>query len=284
MGRKCLACFSVLSFVGFSWTGPCLAGGNAGGRAWLSWDQGGTATDHPGFSPGTIPLFLHIADAPDIQVLAVDLRWFPNYPAEMCYTVIPAVTDTSCGWATLDAPSGGFEGDATYTWRIQFPPLNPSRACVAYSISSAGCPAATPADFVLASVKVKDSDGAVDSLAVSNGATILGGSEKAVSVTLAEPQVVSPGMPATVRIQGLNLSSQASLSLEGAHAQAPATSVEAPDTTQLIADVYVPNTPGETFDVVVRRWAPRPSSRRFDCRRGAGCGARIAEVLSAYKQ
>lgn len=256
---------------------PAFAGNNATGQAWLSWDQFETVIDRPAAPSGTFPLFLHIAAAPDIQVLAVDLRWFPFDSVGQCYRVVPATPDTACGWTTFDVPPEGFEGDSTYTWRIVFPPLSLARSCVTYSISAIGCATSAPADFVLASVKVKDSAGAVDSLAVRNGATILGGSEMAVIIASAEPREVSPGLPASLTITGANLDPRASLDLEQSDVRIPATFVAAPDTRRLVADLYVPNIPGKSLDVIVRL----PDGRQGRLADGVTVGELPAGALAA---
>src|SRR2546426_1590628 len=144
-------------------------GNNAGGTVRLSWDPASVVTDRD--APATpFPIFLHLEAAPDVHALAIDLRWFPYDSLRQCYQVVPAVADSGCGWATSTPPDGSFDGDSSYTWRIVFPPLNSEKRCVVHWISATGCLGPTPADFVVSSVKVKDSAGAVDTLSVVHSA------------------------------------------------------------------------------------------------------------------
>ena len=175
---SCLLAASCLVFLL-----PCssYAGRNAGGSAWLTWDEAGAVTDLRTVPSTAFPLLVHLGNVPDVRALAIDLRWFPLEPLGECYSVLPATATASCGWASAIPPGGDFEGDSSYTWSILFPPLDPSRACVQYLVSALSCAGTAPtADFILASVLVKDSRGEVDTLRVVGGASVLGGSAPAL--------------------------------------------------------------------------------------------------------
>jgi hypothetical protein len=145
------------------------AGNNASGKAWLSWDREGTSSQIGQPPSYQFPLYLHLADAPDIAVLGVGLRWSMG-DSSRCYDIVPSPPDIGCGWATDSLPNGNFEGDSTYAWKISF--QGSERSCVSYAVSAATCSASSAATFWLASVVTKDSNGAVDSLEVLEQASI----------------------------------------------------------------------------------------------------------------
>ncbi|MGH2376350.1 MAG: S8 family serine peptidase, partial [bacterium] len=146
------------------------AGKNAAGKASLSWDPQGVATQMAQPPSSTFPLFLHLSDTPNIRSLAVELRWSTG-DSSGCYTVVSSAPDVACGWATDTPPGGNFLGDNTYTWSITF--LGGSaKSCVVYTVSSLACGPTTPVTFWLASVLAKDATGAVDSLSILDQATI----------------------------------------------------------------------------------------------------------------
>lgn len=147
-----------------------FGGGNAKGRAWLSWDPAGLVSEIGRPQSSKFPLYLHISDAPDIHSLAVNLRWSTG-DSEPCYKLISSPSDKACGWATDTSPGGDFEGDKTYTWSIWFDPGS-AKSCVVYTFSSVACAPPASASFLLASVLTKDGSGAVDSLMIQGQASI----------------------------------------------------------------------------------------------------------------
>lgn len=153
---------------------PARAGDNSGGTVGLSWDASGDSTSGTAAGGVTFPLFLHLYDAPDIQELAVTIRWIPYDSTGQCYSVIRAPLDSVCGWATDEQPGGAFEGDSSYTWSIHFPP-GEDKDCVVYWVSTLTCDSIPSAKFYVSSVYVMDSLGAVDTLRRVADARLLGG-------------------------------------------------------------------------------------------------------------
>lgn len=180
---------------------PVAAGNNAGGTVRLSWDDDGLTSTRsvPPFTP--FPLFLHIDGAPDILEFAIELRWLPFDSTGQCYSIVPASSDTACGWSTAIPPVGGFEGDSSYTWSILFPPFGADRSCVIYWVSMATCDSAPPAKFYIADARVKDSNGAIDTLQNVGDSKLLGGP---LPDSLSGPPGISSGR--TANRTGLTLS------------------------------------------------------------------------------
>src|SRR5262245_23126710 len=163
---RCTILFLALVLV----ASQAAAGNNVAGKASLSWDRDGVVLQMAEPQSTEFPLFLHLSGAPDIHLLAVELRWTIG-DSSGCYTVVSSGSDAACGWATSTPPIGDFEGDSTYTWKIDFQPGG-AKSCVVYTVSSATCQAGTPAKFYLASVITKDTNGILDTLETLEQATI----------------------------------------------------------------------------------------------------------------
>ena len=163
--------FALLTAVLIGAPRTADAGKNAGGSAHLTWDPEGRIEILSRSPANPFLLYLHLQSAPDIRSLAVDLRWYPTDELG-CYALVSAPLDSLCGAANPVRPGGDFEGDSTYAWSISFSPLSSGRECVVYLFSGTGCTSSTPAEFRLASVLVKDSNGAVDTLATTGFALI----------------------------------------------------------------------------------------------------------------
>lgn len=241
----------VLCVIG-SCCGTAWAGNNAGALATLSWSRNVQLTDLTQVPSTPFPLFLQLDGAPDVRSLAVTLRWTPADSTAACYRLVPnPPAADSCGSSRAEAPGGNFGGDSTYTWRIDFPP-GPSRSCVRYLVAGAEC-TNVPASFCLASVMAMDSLGAIDSLRLGSGATILGGVSGACPASLAAvfPTSLSPGVPATVTLSGTNFDSGMSASLHSgtSDVQADSVEVDAPDAAR--AHFTLPLTVAGTLDAQI---------------------------------
>ena len=154
----------IVLLTGLSCTAVARAGNNAGGSAYLTWDVAGQVPVLPQPVAQPFPLYLHIQGAPDIQSLAINVRWAPYDPTGACYSMIPANPDEGCGAITDTPPGGGFAGDSSYTWSIRFAPGDSDRNCITYWLSMASCDTAPPAKFVIASIAALDGNGDVDTL------------------------------------------------------------------------------------------------------------------------
>src|SRR5688572_30327403 len=89
--------------------GRSLAGNNANGKAWLSWDREGFTTRVVSSAAADSSLYLHLADAPDIEGLGIEIRWSTGDSAG-CYRFVPTDPQTDCGWTTETPPSEPFGG------------------------------------------------------------------------------------------------------------------------------------------------------------------------------
>ncbi|MBI5711654.1 MAG: hypothetical protein HZC42_15315 [Candidatus Eisenbacteria bacterium] len=227
------------------------AGKNAAGTVRLSWDPAGAVTDRTKVPAGVFPLYLHLDSAPDVRALAVHLRWFPFDSRTKCYSSVSAAGNTACGWATAVPPNGDFEGDSSYTGSIVFSPLSSGRDCVEYWFSAATCGEPSPADFVLASVKVKDSAGSVDSLTVLNRATILGGSKMAVTVESVHPGEVLAGHEVAVTVSGRNFTPGAAVEFDAPGIHVAVSPVKVVDERTILATLLAPDAPGTVLSAAV---------------------------------
>jgi hypothetical protein len=252
MGRNSLPCFSLLLIVVLFWSTACWAGANAAGSASLSWSEGGSVTNlNVAPSWTRVPLFLRLQNAPDIQQLAVQLNWTPNDLVGPCFYVVPDSTlIASCGW-TMAGPGGDFAGDSSYTWSIAFPPGS-DKSCVTYWVEGGAC-SGKPASFLLGSVKVRDSAGAIDELVVTGNATILGGVDSVglVTVQSTSPSTVNSGEIAELTVQGTNFAIGAAVELRGDGLTLHATAVVVTSPNTLTAVVAVPDSAEAPLDVVV---------------------------------
>ncbi len=227
------------------------AGANAGASAWLSWDEAGLVTELKAVPSEAFPLFVHVKNALDVRALAIHLRWSPFDPLGDCYSVLPATATASCGWAMAIPPGGDFEGDSSYTWSIKFPPLDPNRACVQYLVSAASCGGTTPAaDFLLASVLVKDSKGAVDTAQVLDGASILGGS--LLGIESVDPREIPARQQTVLTIKGRRFEAGAQVELRSSNLRVAASKVLALGSATITATVLAPDSPSALLDLLVR--------------------------------
>ncbi len=251
MSRHVRALVLLLSSSLLMMAHESLAGVNAGGAARLSWDQAGT-TDLSVVPSTPFPLFLFLDGVTDVRSLAVSLRWTP-FDSVGCYAVVSAAADTGCAWAVADPPGGDFEGDSTYTWSIVFDPTDADRRCVVFWVSRGTCPDAVPANFCLDYVKVKDSSGAVDDLAVLGGATLLGGPSTACPMFVedATPHYLARGLVNTLTIHGRNFQDGASVQLRGTASSIVASSVARQDASTLVATASLPDSVQGPLDVIV---------------------------------
>ncbi len=65
-----------------------LAGANAAGRAFLTWDRAGTVSSLSWAPAIPFPLFLQIRDAPDVRALAARVVWYPRDSTRSCYDLV----------------------------------------------------------------------------------------------------------------------------------------------------------------------------------------------------
>jgi len=148
-------------------------------------------------------------------------------------------------------PGGDFEGDSSYTWSIEFPRLDPNRTCVRYVVSAASCGGTIPAaDFVLASVLVKDSKGAVDTLLVLDGASILGGS--LLSIESVAPREIPARQQTVLAIKGRKFEPGAQVELRSSNLGVAASKVLTLGSATITATVLAPDSPGALLDLLVR--------------------------------
>ena len=229
---------------------PSHAGYNASGSAWLSWDEAAFVTDLRTVPSNPFPLFVQLKNAPDVRALAIHLRWSPLDPLGQCYSVLPATGTATCGAAVSNPPGAGFEGDTSYTWSIKFSPLDSGRACVEYLVSAGSCAGIVPADFLLASVVVMDSKGAVDTLKVGGGATTLGGSHMAIDSV--DPLEIPAHRQTVLAIRGRDFLPGAQVELRDADSRAVATKVVVLGGTLINATIKPPDSPGAQLDLAVR--------------------------------
>jgi hypothetical protein len=249
MIRRCLlsATLPLILFLPTS----SHAGANAGASAWLSWDEAGLVTDLKTVPSDAIPLFVHLKNVTDARALAIHLRWSPFDSLGSCCSVLPATATASCGWAMAIPPGGDFEGDSSYTWSIEFPRLDPNRTCVQYVVSAASCGGTIPAaDFLLASVLVKDSQGAVDTLQVLDGASILGGS--LLSIESVDPHEIPARQQTVLAIKGRRFEPGARVELRSSNLRVTASTVLALGSATITATVLAPDSPGALLDLLVR--------------------------------
>jgi hypothetical protein len=149
------------------------AGANVGATAHLSWDRGGYETMLPGSVSGVFPVFVHFDGFHDIRAAAIELYWSPYEDSHPRYSLIEGPSDTTCGMALPLVPKGSFDGQTDYTASIVFPNAKAPRDCIAFWFSASE-PKSSPT-FMLGSVKVVDSSGAIDMLEITRDGTIHSG-------------------------------------------------------------------------------------------------------------
>lgn len=176
-----------------------LAGNNAGGQAFLSWDRAGSVSGLTEIPAAPFPLFLHLRDAPDVHALAARIIWTTNTEgAPPCYFLTSSPgpdsstpQDSLFVWAVNAPPEQDFEGDSTYTWTIHFPAGSTQRDCVQYLVSAAACDSPASARFEPATVVVLDALGRADTLVSTGGAEIA----PAPTMSLSISQVLPTELP-----------------------------------------------------------------------------------------
>lgn len=195
------------------------AGANAGGIARLSWERDTLRSETPGLTPGARDIFVLLSGVVDVASLAISFQFAPSDSAGSCLRLGSGQLTSDCGVAAIGAPGGGFDGDSTYTWTISFPSGIP-RTCVAYSVISLGCEEAVPASFRLTSVRVADSNGVVDDLALGAEATVLGGLGSVSPFTVLGPtnRFVNPSLSDVIGLRGSGFSTGTSVKLQSAGA------------------------------------------------------------------
>ncbi len=218
-----------------------IAGNNAGGTAWLTWDRSQVISNLTPVPPGPFPLYLRLAGASDIRQLAIYLTYSPA-DSLGCYRITPVSSDTSalCGWNTAVHPGADFDGDTTYTWSIVFPPSS-DKNCITYLVSAGRCLSAQPAEFWLTSVKVRDSAGQVDTLRVVGHATIQPTGMSAPSIERVDPSLLVSGSVNTVTVIGQNLERGMVAELQGSGASIQASVVQFVSPSALAITFPVPS-------------------------------------------
>jgi hypothetical protein len=89
MSRRSLSALAGVLVLAALVPSVVLAGNNAGGRAFLSWNRAGTDTVLSEIPVAPFPLFLHLRDAPDVHALAARIRWTTNTEdAPPCYFLV----------------------------------------------------------------------------------------------------------------------------------------------------------------------------------------------------
>jgi len=222
-------------------TAPAGAGNNAGASAYLSWDPANVVDDLLAVPSEPFPLYLHLRGTSDISKLAVTLRWAQYDSTAAHYTVLSDSNSTdSCGWNAAQLPGESFAGDSTYTWTLSFPP-GASRTCIVYRLVCGGC-YTCPADFLLAAVFALDSNGDVDTLAVTGNTTILGGIGfgGVTALQSVTPTGVVPGEMVSLRLRGLGFRQGMKVRMAGHAGTFSASVVDVVSPSQATAVIEVP--------------------------------------------
>lgn len=237
---------------------PCQAGNNAGGVAFLSWDRAGRDTVLCKVPVTPFPLYLHLANAPDVRALAAKVDWTTRTTdSPPCYNIVssaapesPGPPDSLHGWAFELDPERDFNGDSTYPWTIGFKPEDGTRRCVQYRISGAACDDTARAEFVIAHVMTMDALGRIDTLAIEGGARIVP-TIVALALHDVSPFEVPARLPADLAVRGRGLAPGTRVFLQRGGQRVEAESVALLDSTQLIARIESPFDAGDLLDVVV---------------------------------
>lgn len=149
------------------------AGANGSATAYLSWSPDSVVTDRTSVPPDSFALFLRLDGVQQVHALAVTVDWYPRVSDASCYWMISGPMLDSCGVAASLSPQAAFDGDSSYTWTLTLPVSRGSGVCVAYWFRGSGCDTVAPARFIVSSVRVQDSTGAIDDIVVQNELTIL---------------------------------------------------------------------------------------------------------------
>ena len=220
-----------------------IAGQNAQGKAWLSWDRAGSVRNLGSPARTSFPLYLQLRQVVDMRALAVHFTWSPYdstchaFTLQSASSANPALAaDSLCGLASSSPPHAAFAGDSTYTWSISFPPGSASRTAVAYLVSPPTCGTVARADFLILSVFTMDSNGAIDTLGNLGGATI----RPTPTITAVVPNRLSPSTQIAIRIHGANFRPGASVSFSNGTRILQATNVAVEGDSAIAAQIALP--------------------------------------------
>ena len=150
------------------------AGNNSQGFARLSWSADSLLSHQQVPAGPSFPLYVQMQGVSDIQGLGVWLKWLPGPDsAGTGYQINRDVLDASCGWMTSTPPTNYFGGDSSYTGTIEYPG-DSATTCLKYMVVEPSTPTVPAAKFMLAGVYVRDSNGVIDTLAITGAAKLTG--------------------------------------------------------------------------------------------------------------
>ncbi|MBI5709939.1 MAG: hypothetical protein HZC42_06485 [Candidatus Eisenbacteria bacterium] len=158
------------------------AGNNRFARAYLSWSPDSRVSDTTIASPKTpAPLFLIIEGAGDIMSVSAILRWFPDGSAGAGYSLVAALLPSPYpDYATQTPPAEVSAGDplGPYNSTIVMAQRSAARHAIAYWFVRTA-PTAVRASFFAYLIRITDSAGQEDTLAITGAATVGGGAPTA---------------------------------------------------------------------------------------------------------
>ena len=216
----------------------------------MSWDEAGVVLNIASPPSDSFPLFLSLSGAPNVRALAAVVQWFPTDPTGACYGLLPASPGGTCGSTSEMPTTGEFHGEPTNEWwSISFPPGSTARHCVSWIVTAAGCPILPPAIFT-AQVRIEDSNGDVDTLAVQLPATIGSSQAASLEATAISPAIVVPATETMLRVRGSGFlpGSHVSLSNSTSRVEASRVIVLSPDE---IAATVAPGQSATPYDLTV---------------------------------
>ncbi len=219
---------------------PTIGGTNASATAGLTWQLDASVTDLDSVPYGRFPLYLQLRGATDIAQLAATIRWTPADEPAHSYRLLPDSSSLNgCGWTTDNPPGGPFAGDS-YAWTIRFPPGS-TRAAVVFWLTATDS-VHPPATFCLASVLATDYEGNLDTLRVTDNATILGGQDAPcpLQLTSVAPRGVLRGENATLHFTGVAFDQGMTVTISTPAATIPVSSLAILSPSQADAVVPIP--------------------------------------------
>lgn len=228
------------------------AGNNTGGSAQLSWDRSQAVSDLGSLPGHSFPLYILMHGAPDIRKVAFTLDWTPNDLVGPCYYVVSdTAAQGSCGGTAYSPPARTFNGDSSYVYATTVPPG--SDGSCAYVMVGAGACDSVAASFCLVSIYTVDSGGAIDTLTVTGGATIFGGSPSGcpLAISAVAPLVLIANQTNTLNITGSGFPVDASVSLVSHSLTLHPRSTSRLASNRILATVDVPPSALGVFDVAV---------------------------------